>query len=125
MNELKALNYFHDWYLIGAEVDETQRRVVLNVLFDNRKDRARIVFSGATRCLMRDFLIQNIILRTKILANFESDEYAAALAALDTSYPWGRNQPRKVIVSIEATLGAELLVECDDVEVIPLDSSAS
>ncbi len=46
MNELKALNYFHDWYLIGAEVDETQRRVVLNVLFDTGKIGHASSFQG-------------------------------------------------------------------------------
>jgi hypothetical protein len=125
MNAIDKYESFHDWYLIGAEVDLAQRGVVLNVLFDNRKDRARIVLSGATRCLMRDFLIQNIILSTKVLADFGSDEYCAALAALDKSYPWGRNRPHKSIVSIEATLGAELLIECDSFEVEPLESEAS
>jgi hypothetical protein len=57
MNAIDKYESFHDWYLIGAEVDEAQRR-------------------------------------------------------------------GKSIVSIEARLGAELLVECDDVEVIPLNPSA-
>lgn len=125
MDAIKKYESFHDWYLIGIEVDQPQRQVVLNVLFDNKMDRARIVFSGATRCLMRDFLIQNIIFTTKVLANFESDEYCTTLAALDKSYPWGQNQPHKPIVSIEATLGAELFIECESVEVENLNFSAS
>jgi hypothetical protein len=124
MQAIETYQSFHDWYLVGVEVDEVTKTVVLNLLFDNRKDRVRLVFSGATRCWISEFLIQNIILTTKILTDFDSIEYAAALAALDKSYPWGRNQPRKLIVAIEATLGAELLIECEAVEAQSLDPRA-
>ena len=49
---------------------------------------------------------------------------SAALAALDKSYPWGRNKPRRQIASITATLGAELLIEYESVEVEVLRSTA-
>src|ERR1700730_18025574 len=84
---------------------------------DNRQDRARIVFSGATRCLISDFMIQNIIQSMTVRVDVNSADYAAALAALDKSYPWKRNKPRRQIASITATLGAELLIEYESVEV--------
>lgn len=48
MQAIETYQSFHDWYLVGVEVDEVTKTVVLNLLFDNRKDRVRLVFSGAT-----------------------------------------------------------------------------
>ncbi|MGS0895849.1 hypothetical protein ACVBGC_25450 [Burkholderia stagnalis] len=86
-------------------------------MFDNKQDRARLVFKGATRCWCNDFLIQNIISSIKVLTDFNSDEYLQALATLDKSYSWGKGQPLKSIASVQATLGAELLVEYDSLEI--------
>ncbi len=110
---------FHDWHLLGVAADMKEQRVELRLMFDNRKDRVRLLFKGASRCLVDDFLIQNIVHSLKVLTDHQSDAYRQALAALDKSYPWGKDQPLKNIVAIQATLGAELLVEFESMEVEP------
>ena len=86
-------------------------------MFDNKKDHARVVFKGASRCLVHNFLIQNIIYSMDVLTDFDSDKYKRALDALDNSYSWERNKPRKNIAAITATLGAELFIEFDSLTV--------
>ncbi|WP_143746416.1 hypothetical protein [Caballeronia catudaia] len=108
---------FHDWYLCGVSADMFSKVVELTLMFDNRKDRARLRFSGATRCLVKDFLIQNIIYSVDVLSDFESQEFKQARSALDCSYPWGKDKPPKPIASISASIGADLLIEFDSVDV--------
>jgi hypothetical protein len=110
---------FHDWYLCGISTDMFNSVVELSVMFDNRKDRARLIFRGATRCLVKDFLIQNIIFSIDVLSNYESQEFKQAQLDLDNSYPWGKDKSPKPIALISASIGAELLIEFDSVEVQP------
>jgi hypothetical protein len=119
MTFLEKYESFHDWYMLGITADMDRQIVELRLMFDNRKDRVRVLFRGATRCWANDFLIQNIIYTMKILTDFESDEYRQALAALDKSYSWGKGKPLKKIAQVQATLGADLLVEFDNLEVEP------
>ncbi|HEY2021749.1 hypothetical protein [Paraburkholderia sp.] len=119
MKIIEKYELFHDWYLLGIAADMDNELVELRLMFDNRKDRVRLSFSGATRCWVNDFLIQNIIYSIKVLTDFDSDEYRNVLALLDKSYSWGEGKPLKNIAVIEATLGAELLIEFDSVEVEP------
>ncbi|MBB5408179.1 hypothetical protein HDG34_002111 [Paraburkholderia sp. HC6.4b] len=113
---------FHDWYLLGIAADMDKEVVELRLMFDNKKDRVRLLFGGATRCWANDFLIQNIVYSIKVLTDFNSDEYRKALASLDKAYSWGKGKPLKNIAVLEATLGAELLIEFDSLEVEPESS---
>jgi hypothetical protein len=117
MELVKRYGSFHDWYLLGVNADLDAGEVELRLMFDNRTDRARAIFKGASRCLVNGFLIQNIIYSTKVLMDYSADDYGQALDALDQSYPWGRNKPRKNIAVITASLGAELLIEFDSLEI--------
>lgn len=119
MDIIEKYESFHDWYLLGVAADRDKKLVELQLIFDNKMDRVRLLFKGASRCLVDDFLMQNIIYSLKVLDDRESDAYRQALARLDESYPWGENQPLKNIASIQATLGAELLVEFESMEVAP------
>jgi hypothetical protein len=114
-----SFDSFHDWYLLGVTADMDKQLVELRLVFDNKIDRVRLLFKGASRCLVEDFLIQNIVYSLDVLTDHSSDAYVRALARLDESYPWGENQPLKNIASIQATLGAELLVEFESMEVEP------
>lgn len=125
MTNIEKYESFHDWYLLGLAADMDQQMVELHLMFDNRKDRAQLIFKGATRCWCNDFLIQNIIASIKVLIDFNSDEYKQALAALDKSYAWGKGQPLKSIAVVQATLGAELLVEFDALEIRPEEHGAA
>lgn len=117
MTDIEMCESFHDWYLLGLTADMDKQVVEFQLMFDNKKELARLVFKGATRCWCNDFLIQNIIYSIRVLTDFNSDEYKQALAALDKSYSWGKGKPLKSIASVQATLGAELLVEFDSLEI--------
>jgi hypothetical protein len=117
MEILREYESFHDWYLLGIAADLDENQVELHLMFDNKKDHVRVFFKGASRCLVTDFLIQNIIYSMKILTEADAAEYKPALEALNNSYPWGRNKPLKNIAAITATLGAELFVEFESLEI--------
>lgn len=118
MDPIKKFSSFHDWYLTGISTDLHAGVVELALMFDNRKDRARARFQGVTRCLVNDFLIQNIIYDVKVLTDFESSDYKLALDALEKSYFGKEHWPNKAIASIRATIGAELLIEFDTVDIV-------
>jgi hypothetical protein len=122
MDLIEKYESFHDWYLLGVDANSETGLVELRLMFDNKKDRARLLFRGVSRCFVNDFLIQNIIYSVKVLTDVKSDEYQRALDVLDNSYPWGRNKPLKKIASITASLGAELFIEFESVEVEPSQS---
>ncbi|MCE4543225.1 MULTISPECIES: hypothetical protein [unclassified Caballeronia] len=110
---------FHDWYLCGVSADMFNEIVELKLMFDDRKSRVRLRFNGATRCLVRDFLIQNIIHSVDVLTDYASPEFKQARSTLDGSYPWGKDKPPKPIASVSASIGADLLVEFESLDVDP------
>ncbi|MBB5460461.1 MULTISPECIES: hypothetical protein [unclassified Paraburkholderia] len=118
MDLIKKFNAFHDWYLMGVSADREASIVELALMFDNRKDRVRVQFKGATRCLANDFLIQNVIYEVKVLTDFQSPDYQRALHALEKSYFGKENRPNMPIASVGASLGAELFIEFDTVDVV-------
>lgn len=117
MNVIEQYESFHDWYIMGVAVNMDHKVVELHLMFDNKRDHVRVQFCGATRCWVNDFLIQNIVYSIRILSTFDTDEYKKALNLLDKSYSWGRGKPLKNIAVIEPTLGADVLIEFDTVEV--------
>lgn len=120
MDTFEEFDSFHDWYILGIAASKDKSEIVLSLLFDNKRDRTRLKFKGASRCIVNDFLIENIILSISVLSDFESDEYRKALSALDKSYPWGKGKPPKKIAAVQATLGAEMFIEFDSTEVEPI-----
>ncbi|OAJ51843.1 hypothetical protein A6V36_14830 [Paraburkholderia ginsengiterrae] len=118
METLKKFESFHDWYLMGISADMKAGVVELALMFDDGKARARVRFKGASRCHMNDFLIQNIIYDAKILTDYSASEYKRALDSLETSYFGKENHQPKPIAVFAATLGAELLVEFETVDVV-------
>lgn len=117
-NLVEKFDAFHDWYLMGFGADRDNGIVELALLFDNKRDRVNLFFKGVTRCLVSDFLIQNIISELKILTDFDSPNYRHALSELERSYFGKENWPNKLIASVSATIGAELFIEFDTLEVV-------
>ncbi|MEM5295037.1 hypothetical protein VSR82_11895 [Burkholderia sp. JPY481] len=109
---------------MGISTDREAGIVELALMFDNRKDRVRVRFNGATRCLANDFLIQNIIYEVKTLTDFQSPDYQHALDALEKSYFGKENRPDMPIASVSASLGAELLIEFDTVNAVADEADA-
>lgn len=105
--------------MAAVSTDMFEKVVELKSNHGKKGNRMKLRFTGATRLLMNEFLIQNITYPVDILHDYESDEYKQARSTLDRSYPWGRNEAPKPIASINATIGADLLVEFDSIEVLP------
>jgi hypothetical protein len=55
--DFATFDSFHDWYLLAIAADMDKQLVELRLMFDNRIDRVRLLFKGASRCLVEDFLI--------------------------------------------------------------------
>jgi hypothetical protein len=110
-------NDLHDWYIDGIML--TPSEVTLFVYFYEARRKIRL--GGATRCLLNDFLISNIIYEAKIISAHEEPElYQAEVARLDASYPakWSGTAPK--ILSISASVGMQGAIEFRDLEVIDL-----
>lgn len=119
MDDLSEFASFHDWYLMGISTDLKAKQVELSLQFDDGKQRARALFKGASRCLVNDFLIQNIVYEITVLTDYESIEYKQALDALEKSYFGKDNSAFKPIAVVTATLGADLLIEFETLDVAP------
>ncbi|NIF54010.1 hypothetical protein [Burkholderia sp. Ax-1724] len=124
MDTLKQYEFFHDWYLIGISADMDARIMELLLILDDIAQQARVIFQGASRCLVNDFLIQNIVYDAKILRDHDSTEYKQALESLEKSYFGKAYYQPKPIAVFSATLGADLLVEFDSFEIKPVSPMA-
>jgi hypothetical protein len=111
--EDKALNSLHDSYIIGINIDHLSSIVTLKMRLDDAI--TSLVFHGATRFLLTEMLIQNIVYDIVELAP-GSEAYLSAKANFDKTY-WLVENPGSRIVSITASLGAEIMIEFRDVEV--------
>lgn len=108
---------FHDWFVTGVSVDIAEKKVVLTLQSDNRRDRATLAFSGAPRCIVDGFAAQNIIYELKSIEDFGASSYRSALKALEHAHPWGNDWPLRKIVAITSSLGAEIIVEYDELDI--------
>jgi hypothetical protein len=64
-NVIETFESFRGWYLTGISADMGAGIVELALMFDDRSKRVRVLFKGASRCLVNGFLIQNIIYEMK------------------------------------------------------------
>jgi hypothetical protein len=108
---------FHDWFVTGVSVDIAKKRVVLTLQSDNQRERATLTFSGAPRCVVEGFAAQNIIYELKSIEDFQAPSYKSALKALEQAHPWGNDWPLRKIVTISSSLGAEIIVEYDELTI--------
>jgi hypothetical protein len=72
-----------------------------------------LIFDGATRFLLTEMLIQNIVYSISILEPGSRD-YIDAAAKLENTY-WGHELKGKQIAFLSASLGAEMYIEYDSV----------
>ncbi len=110
-------NDLHDWFIDGVLLAPSEVTLFIH-LYQARK-KIRLV--GATRCLLNDLLIQNIIYEAKIISADQQPElHQAEIARLDASYPrrWSGIAPN--ILTISASVGLEGIIEFDDLEVTDL-----
>ncbi len=111
-------NDLHDWYIDGVMMKPSE--VVFSVRsYDGTRKKIR--FSGATRCLLNNWFIQNIIYEAKIIsADKDPELYRAEIAPLDAQYPARLSMADQNILLISASIGVEGIIEFRDFEVIDL-----
>ena len=48
MDIIEKYESFHDWYLLGVAADRDKKLLELQLIFDNKMDRVRLLFKGAS-----------------------------------------------------------------------------
>jgi hypothetical protein len=110
-------NDLHDWYIDGIMLGPSD--VTLFIHFYEACKKIR--FTGATRCLFNDWLIQNCISEAKIISVAEEPElYRAEIVLLEAKYPARLSGATGKILTISASIGAVGIIEFQDFEVIDL-----
>jgi len=102
---------FHDWIFSGICANNRGRTVHLELVSDDFKEYTTIIFTDATRCLVTDYGMENIVYSLDILSDFESAKFIAARQVLDRSTPFGRGLPPKKIAVLTASFGGEAWIE--------------
>jgi len=102
---------FHDWIFSGISASNSARTVHLELVSDDFREHATIIFMDATRCLVTDYGMENIVYSIDILSDFESPKFITARQVLDRSTPFGRGLPPKKIAMLTASFGGEAWIE--------------
>jgi hypothetical protein len=102
---------FHDWIFSGFCANNPARTVHLELVSDDFREHTTIIFMDATRCLVTDYGMENIVYSLDILSDFESPKFIAARQVLDRSTPFGRGLPPKKIAVLTASFGGEAWIE--------------
>jgi hypothetical protein len=113
---------FHDWIFAGYSADNRGGAVRLELVSDDFKEHKTIIFMGATRCLVADYGMENIVYSLNILCDFESAEFKAARQILDRSTPFGRGLPPQKIAVLTASFGGEAWIEYSKYRILSEDS---
>jgi hypothetical protein len=109
MTNPKIFEELHDAYIIAVEVDHLSKIVSLRLRLDRKI--FTLIFEGATRFLLTEMLMQNIVYSISILEP-SSRDYIEAAAKLETTY-WKHEHKGKQIAFLSASLGAEMYIEYD------------
>lgn len=120
MNDLKAFNQFHDWYLDTIRASKESETLTLGLYLQER--RASVSFVGMNRCALQNFGLQNIVYRIEVL-NPGTPHHQKAQQILAKAERWTDSQPSN-IAWLFSTCGAEIVVEFDSLE-IALESTQS
>lgn len=120
---LKAWGYFHDWYLDSVTVgpNAEPRALALGLYLDNR--RASVTFNGVTCVSVEHLGLLNIVYGIHVVAPGDA-KHARAYAVLETGERLTRRRAA-LLVFVYSTLGAELAIECDSLEVHVTQSGTS
>jgi hypothetical protein len=119
----RDMQSFHDWFIVGVSSNMDTHELSLQLCDDYKTRSATLAFKGATRFIVESFIAQNIIYSTVVFDNPTSTEYQSARAKLEKAHPWGNNWPTKQIALISASLGAEVLVEFEEMQFIEVGPS--
>jgi hypothetical protein len=110
-------NDLHDWFLDGIILAPPE--VTLFVSFYGARKQIRLI--DATRCLINNLLISNVIFEAKIIsATDDPERYKEEVERLDETYPVIPLGMSPKICCISASLGANATIEFRDLEVTDL-----
>jgi len=117
---LKAWGYFHDWSLDSVSVgpNAEPRTLTLGLYIGER--RVGVTFSGATCVSVKQFGLLNIVYGIHVVAPGDT-KHARASAVLETGERLTHRRAA-LLVFVYSTLGAELAIECDSLEVRETES---
>jgi hypothetical protein len=104
-------NDLHDFYVDAVTLQGTTFKLLVR-LYDDYKE---IRLLNVTRCLINNFLIQNIVHDAKIVPHEDSEAFEEYRRELDQSYP--RNGSPRFILCVTPSVGAEMIIEFDDLEI--------
>lgn len=113
MNELKTFQHFHDWYIDILAVTDDGDSLTLGLKLQDR--RATVKFVGTRRCVVEHFGQLNIVYDIAILQPGDR-RYGEAQAALAKADRYSE-KPGRHIAFVAATVGAELVVEFESLEI--------
>ncbi|NIF80576.1 hypothetical protein F3J20_24850 [Paraburkholderia sp. Cy-641] len=116
---LKTRNYFHDWYLDSVVIgpNTEPRTLTLGLYLANR--RAAVTFNGVTCVSVEHLGLLNIVYGIHIVAP-DDEKHARASAVLEAGEQL-TDRKAALLAFVYATLGAELAIECDSIEVHETD----
>ncbi|SIT35477.1 conserved hypothetical protein [Paraburkholderia ribeironis] len=107
-------DHLHDWYIDGIELDGSDLRIKIHFEAEKRM----LVFGGVSRCIVTDFLIQNVIYDISIFSFWDDpSRYDEAIARLNKSYPLPPEELKK-IAEIRPSVGADITIEFSTVSVL-------
>ena len=110
---MSNIESFHDWCLNGlASVDG---EIKLTLTFYLKRKTIRLF--GATRCLLNNFMIQNIVHDIRIISCDCSGDFSEKASILDKSYPAPSNRDAQELLIITSSVGAEGIIEFSSFEV--------
>jgi hypothetical protein len=115
MDTLNVFNRFHDWYLDSIHVSKERETLTLGLHLQDQ--RASVSFVGMNRCVLDNLGLQNIVYAIEILEP-GTQRFAKAQQTLAKAERWRDVQPG-ILAQVFSTCGAELVVECDSLEVDP------
>ncbi|MBW9103087.1 hypothetical protein [Paraburkholderia phenoliruptrix] len=107
-------DHLHDWYIDGIEVDGSNIRIKIHF----EAERRVLVFAGASRCIVSNFLIQNVIYDISVFSSEDDpSRYDEAIARLNKSFPWPPKESKK-IAEIRPSVGADITIELSTVSAL-------
>lgn len=117
---LKAWGYFHDWSLDSVTVGPNAEPRVLTLGLYIGERRVAVTFSGVTCVSVKQFGLLNIVYGIHVIAPGDT-KHARASAVLEAGERLTQRRAA-LLVFVYSTLGAELAIECDSLEVRETES---
>ncbi|WP_235024672.1 hypothetical protein [Caballeronia arvi] len=112
---LKTWGYFHDWYLHNVTIGPNAEPRTLTLGLQLGSRNAVVTFNGVTCLSVERLGLLNIVYGIHFVAPDDA-KYARASAVLEAGERL-TNRKAALLAFVYSTLGAELAIECDSLEV--------